>query len=564
MLDVRRFLPEWLALVVVLLNAIKAPVVDDTAYLFHARHLSQQPAHPYSFEIFWYAAPEPAMGVLLPPVLPYWLALGMGLFGENLFLLKLSLLPFLCIFTRSVHTLLRLMAPGWEVYGLVLMVCSPVVLPMINFMLDIPAISLGLASVALLVSRPRSAVLVGVLGALAIQTKYTMLVLPGVWVAWGITARVWRAPLIAIIVAATLLVSWESFVSRQEGASHFLQQVSLHSQVGEGNLTIWQKLEEFIGDKGALGNPAIALLGGLGAGWGLLAGWSMNWPRILLTGTALFILVGYGVIAILPASRLVLLSHPETGAAICTWAQFLFLTLGGCTIGTVSLAALKLVRNETWREPYTLFLGVWLLGELVTYFVLTPFPAGRRIISMTLVAGLLVLRAMSLNTSPATHSGLTRWLAVFCVGHGFLIAVLDLWDAEVERDLGLKALQAVTEQKQPGEAIYTQGHWGWQYIMDRGGATLIEPRRTILKPGDWLIHPVQPGSSDFYRPYHGQADYELPEQLKFHSEWVWEDAISATTVPNLYGGKIPFQGRDHPRLRVRVYQVREFWIPQRR
>ncbi|MGL6074309.1 MAG: hypothetical protein ACRC8S_09120 [Fimbriiglobus sp.] len=558
----RRFLSEWLALVVVLLNAIKAPVVDDTAYLFHARHLSQNPTHPYSFELFWYSAPEPAMGVLLPPVLPYWLALGISLFGENLFLLKLTLLPFLWLFTRSIHSLLKTIAPGWENYGLVVMVCSPVVLPMINFMLDIPAISLGLGSVALLMARPRLGVVVGVLGALAIQTKYTMLVLPGVWVAWGITAREWRGPLMALLAAAVLLVGWETFVWHQEGASHFLIQVSAHSHLGEANLTTWQKLQDFIGDKGALGNPAIALLGGLGVGWGLLAGWSLNWPRMLLLGTALVIVVGYGLIVCLPASSLVLLSHPDTGVALCTFPQFLFLTLGGCTIGTVLLAIFKLIKDETWDEPYTVFLVIWLLGELATYFILTPFPAGRRIISLTLVIGLLVLRAMSQNTT--ARFSLVRWLAVFCVGHGILIAALDLWDAEAERDLGHKTIAEVVKLKKPSDAIYTQGHWGWQYIMDRGGVSLIEPGRTLLKPGDWLIHPVQPGHVDFYRPYHGQADYRLPDHLEFHGEWVWEDMISATTVPNLYGGKIPFQGRDHPRLRVRIYRVNEFWIPQRK
>ena len=79
----------WLlAAILTLLNAIKPAVVDDTAYLFFARHVAQQPADPYGFALFWNTAPQPAMEILMPPVLPYWLAVGISLFGEHLFLLK--------------------------------------------------------------------------------------------------------------------------------------------------------------------------------------------------------------------------------------------------------------------------------------------------------------------------------------------------------------------------------------------------------------------------------------------------------------------------------------------
>jgi hypothetical protein len=39
-----------------------------------------------------------------------------------------------------------------------------------------------------------------------------------------------------------------------------------------------------------------------------------------------------------------------------------------------------------------------------------------------------------------------------------------------------------------------------------------------------------------------------------------DDVLSAKTVPNFYGGADPVAGRDHPRLRVRVYRLKSDWV----
>src|SRR5437899_1734700 len=79
-------------------NAPKPPVIDDTAYLALARQISHAPLDPYAFEQFWYQQPQPANEVLAPPVLSYWLGLGMRLVGDNPVALKLWVLPFTLVF----------------------------------------------------------------------------------------------------------------------------------------------------------------------------------------------------------------------------------------------------------------------------------------------------------------------------------------------------------------------------------------------------------------------------------------------------------------------------------
>ena len=119
----RRFAhPLVFALFLTSTNAVKPVVIDDTAYLLFARQIAQHPLDPYGFELFWYDKPEPAMTILLPPLVPYWLALGIALFGEQLVLLKLWLFPFAALLAYSARFLLRRFASRFPPNALAIVV----------------------------------------------------------------------------------------------------------------------------------------------------------------------------------------------------------------------------------------------------------------------------------------------------------------------------------------------------------------------------------------------------------------------------------------------------------
>ena len=201
--------PATLAAIVTLANAAKPVLVDDTAYLTYARHIAACPFDPYGFEMFWYATPQPAMHVLCPPVVPYWLAAGIALFGEHPAVLKLWLYPFVWLFAWSLHDVLRRFAHGTERSVLPLVVLSPAILPMVNVMLDVPAVALGLAAIVLMCratdqDKDWLAIAAGVVAALAMQTKYTALLVPVVIGWYGLTHR--RLRLAGMAVATAVVV----------------------------------------------------------------------------------------------------------------------------------------------------------------------------------------------------------------------------------------------------------------------------------------------------------------------------------------------------------------------
>src|SRR6185503_15829631 len=142
----RSWVPLALALLLTLLNAPKPLHVDDGFFWQYARQIAVAPSDPYGFLSFLDERPEPANQMLAPPVLPYWWAIGMRLFGERPLLWKLWLFPIVWLFTHSLHALLQRFAAGLEQPLLVLVVLSPVVLPALNLMLDIPALALSLCA----------------------------------------------------------------------------------------------------------------------------------------------------------------------------------------------------------------------------------------------------------------------------------------------------------------------------------------------------------------------------------------------------------------------------------
>src|SRR5262249_39195553 len=143
------------------------------------------------------------------------------------FLWKLWLMPFSLLLVFSLHALLRRFARGLELPLLALTVLSPAVLPALNLMIDLPALSLSLSALCLFLraadrDRLGMALLAGLVSGLAMQTKYTGLVTPALLAVYAVLFRRVRLGVAAVAVALAVFVGWEAFVAARHGESHFL------------------------------------------------------------------------------------------------------------------------------------------------------------------------------------------------------------------------------------------------------------------------------------------------------------------------------------------------------
>ena len=147
--SVTRALVGALAIVLVagavyaLLNALKPLHVDDTFTWYVSKQILKAPLDPYGFDIFWFQWPQPCAEDLLAPGVAYWGALGLLVSGSSDFAWKLTLLPLALLFAFSFHCLARRFAPGLETPLTLMTLFSPLFLPSMNYMQDVPALALG-------------------------------------------------------------------------------------------------------------------------------------------------------------------------------------------------------------------------------------------------------------------------------------------------------------------------------------------------------------------------------------------------------------------------------------
>jgi hypothetical protein len=385
-----------------------------------------------------------------------------------------------------------------------------------------------------------------------------MMTVPAVLLWYGVLHRRVGYAVAAGAVAVGVFAAWEAWLVGVYGVSHFLYHVR-DQQAGDGGLSAW------VEQKAGLVNPLLGYLGGLACATGLYAGRGVGFGRRFVAVVAVVAAAGMIAVCLVPYSDGVLLRSRTTGSPRLDLPAVVFYPLGVCVLttlaATVTVLAFRPDRGPLgWlrRYPATWFLVGWLGIELAAYFVLTPFPAGRRVIAVCIVLGLIACRLVSrvCRVRPGRTPG--RWVVGYAAGLGLGLFALDAWDALPERQLAYRADEAIGDRR--GGRVWTQGHWGWQYYTDRLGMTLIDPGRSLLRAGDWLVVPVPPDGDGFYRP-HGSEFRLEPELIEWIAELWWDDWLAGQTVPNLYGGTVPVRGRDHPRLRVVVYRVTRDWVP---
>jgi hypothetical protein len=567
----RSFPHKWLLLLAglfTLVNAFKPLTIDDAAYHAYAAHVAQRPLDPYGFGAFWWWKPMPANEVLAPPVLCYWWSLGIRLFGEHPFLWKLWLLPFAALFAYALYALCRRFTRGLELPLVALTLFSPTFLPSLNLMLDVPALALALASVALFCRACDRdsfalAALAGLVAGVGMETKYTVFLAPAAMLLYAVCLgrlRLWPA---AAVVAAQVFLSWEFLMSLLYGESHF----GYHAR-------------ESGGGKGQLG-PLITNLGSVGWAVVLLALAGLGVRRLGLALAAIAGLLAFAAVAVFNGElrlNTLLFAETEKGPVTLSFERFLFGALGVVGLFVVGAVVGRLAWRRAlltnWSRPLAVprpyrvlaFLLLWLLLELVGYHYLSPFVAVRRIMGVVVVGTLLAGRLAALTSRSAAARRTAVGIAAYSAVLGLLVFATDLAEARAEADAAEEAARRIEEQG--GGTVWYVGHWGFQYYAERAGMRAISSYpsqdgpiplsgRSHFEPGDWLVIPEFRYRNGHFAGVHAQ-DYTPDEQRTVPAGAVrMTDRIPWQTVINFYSGDTAVEHHTGPRLEVEIRRVTE-------
>jgi 4-amino-4-deoxy-L-arabinose transferase-like glycosyltransferase len=536
-----------LASIVTLCNSIKPLHIDDAAYAALAAQIAENPLAPYAGAIYWDYQWQPANEVLAPPVVLYWTATAMSLFGNEPWLWKLSFWPLHVLLVGALFALLRRFT-GPAALALTWMTgLGPALLPSTNLMLDVPALALSLSAIALHLhaTERRSlagALVAGVVGGLALQTKYTAVTVPMVFLAWGFLQRRPGLALAAVSVAVAVFLSWEAWVALGQGHSHFL--LALQHRSGSA----WARVRHLV-------SPLFTMTASVAPGVVLVA--ALAWTRSsrwLVAGFAA-IMLGALSFGIAPVAALICSGNAASGLHF-DLEVMLYLLLTSLWWSAFLVAIARLLRHcrsdsyLTGDSAATLFLIVWLALEIVGYFALSPFPAARRMFGLVVVATLLAGR-LALAAGVARSRAL--WLATTAnAACGLLIAYVDFCEAEAPRE-AVRAVAGIAEGMPSGSTTWFSGAWSFPFYAERQGFRPALHGESKLRRGDLLVLAEQPRNRVDFHPQSAP--------LTLESIVCMEADIPLQTVPCYYGGRTVLRHLEGPRIRVAVYRVLEDFVP---
>jgi hypothetical protein len=525
------WLPDWAFPVCVALVACapalwKPLTIDDAAYVQYARQIIERPTRPYDFTIFWQESPQPANEVLAPALVPYWC---MWVLGKSEFLWHLWFLPFVVVAAWALDRLcVRFSVPRRP--ALVIFFWSPLFLPQVNFMLDVPALALALAGMAVLTDeallrRPSWTIAGGLLMGAALLAKYSTLGVLGGGLAYALLFRRWGF-LGSLVTAVTLVAGWECWLAASTGQSHWWWHWT-HAASNRGlfsTKTVRHACEALLFLGGGL--PFVGLIGLFGR----------RNARAFTVGTAAIGVLGAGLTCLLVSElRLIELLFAVAGY-----------TLLAASVGCLFTRIHTLATDD-------LFLMCWLAFETVNAVLPVPFMAMRRCLGPAVPALLLVLR----QTAQAGEivrglraRAITGLVTAGCL-LGFAVAWADLRFACAQREAIAMLKQ---ELDVPAARVWICGHWGWQYYGEAAGMRSVNAGELDFQPGDLLVAANNVDSQTIPRDRWNSLElvqrYETTDLLPVRNQ-NWLAGTSYHAAPG-----VPYTLSLAPHLEFMVWRVR--------
>jgi len=519
----------------------KALSVDAPVFVAVARRILEAPADPFGFEMYWDATSlHVAAFNRNPPLLSYWLAPWIALFGERDWVLNLAALPFPLLAGLSFLGIAR----RWTAEGLapaLLLVTAPAfVVLATSLLLDVPLLAFTLAAVCALLRGAESGRagwlwLAGVLAAAAGLTKYVGLSTGPLLLAGAVLLFPRRPGAWLRVLAPPALVwgAWAAFTARQYGSVHFLGSTDVVFGRSFDARLVWNQL------------AAVPIWYGLSLVFPVAL-----WGRALVRGSrgvelavAALVLGAAAAVWLLP-SGLPPRRHPiELEEQLLAVAGF---------AGGVFVWASLLRPRELRRGPEQAFLLVWLAGLLVfSAAVNWHVNAGDALVAAP-PALLLLYRSDALRPSRRFAFGCAAGALALSLG----LAAAERAQVNFYREVAPEIAAEIGAR--PGTRWFV-GSWGFQHEMERQGFRPVLPPELAapaLAVGDWIATPRNVA----------QPDISLHRRLyPVREERTWEKRTwnpLRTTNPDATAGfyshrygYVPFAWSREPLERIQLLRV---------
>lgn len=447
--------------------------IDEPLFIWTAEHIQSHPGDPYGFEVNWYGVRSPMSATTKnPPLASYYIALIAGILGWSEVALHLAfLLPAAMSALGAFCLARRLCARPLEaslasVLTPVFLTCSSTI------MCDVMMLAFWVWAVFFWLrgiedNSRKSLVISAFLIALSALTKYYGMALIPLLAAYAL-ARTHRLGMWAayMLIPAAILCGYQLWTTALYGRGLLLdaaEYASAYRNV-QGLVTCNQFM------------VGLSFMGGCVATATLIM--PLIYSRKELLGWAA-VLVGICVFVPIFLD----LDHIESGGFV-VWpnlVQYAIMATGG--ISLLVLAVLDLWKH---RDAGSLLLLLWIGGTFVFASLINWTVNARSLLPMAPAAGILLVRRLD---DPRTPPGRrTRGLAPVLAASALLSLLVTYADYSLASTARNAAVDITEDYK--GERIIFQGHWGFQYYMQKLGAEPVDFNHPELRPGDILVAPT--------------------------------------------------------------------------
>lgn len=496
-----------LTLCVLLLCGIflgKAYNMDDPLVVWTAQRIAAHPVDFYGFDVNWYGYNTPMeLTDLNPPGAAYYLATFGALFHWRESAMHVAFALVAVALILGMYWLARLMG-GEPLPAAVIALVSPgVFVSMGTVMTDLPMTALWVWAIALWLSGlneeyPTANAASGLLIGLAALAKYFALSLvPLLLVYTLLSARKRWVRLVWLIVPVVIIGLFELYTQWLYGVGQIRGILGIVKQYHElYTINVGRK---FLTGLTFLGAGAAPVL--------FIAPWL--WRR---RGRIALCAGGVGVAAL---TFILAQSGWQAGEPRITYSWWFWPQYGLWLLAGIHIIVLTVAEIWTQRDRDSVLLGLWLGGTLF-YCIVVYHLVNIRVILPALPVVMLVCarRLRRLHAESKVRAPALPKDAWFVLAASLVLCLCVAWSDIKLANSAQTAAERIAPEKRVGRTWF-QGHWGFQYYMERRSAKPIDSRHLNLglRLGDAVVTPENSSNRIFtWRPNVATVDesFEVP------------------------------------------------------
>jgi 4-amino-4-deoxy-L-arabinose transferase-like glycosyltransferase len=516
----------------------KAFHMDDPLFVWCARQIQSHPFDFYGFNLNWEGQEAPMSAVTQnPPLGAYYLALVGSILGWSEVALHAGcLLPALAV-VLGIYRLARNFCSHPVLAALFTATAPVFVLSGTSVMCDILMLAFWVWSLVFWIEglKQENHVKMGLaalLIAAASLTKYFGLSLIPLLMVYSLMERRRIGSWLVYLLLPLLPITFYQWLTCHLYGHNLLVNAVIYAT----HLGIRRDLtSKFLAGFAFVGGCIVILLTAAPYLWGWKRWW-LGLPAMALVGLLIILMKHVGVFPVVTAGNV-------------NWPFVVQMSLW--VVAGASLLVLVGVEVTKARTPASILLLLWIAGTFLFTCVVNWTVSGRNILPMLPAVSLLLARRLEKGGHLTVGGG--RYLLAGSLAISFAIAMLvaraDFQLANSSRAAAaslMHGLAAVTS------TVKFEGHWGFQYYMEKYGASPLDKFETQYFPNEAIVVPL-----------HNSYIFPLPQDLVAPA---FKYQRSTTTWPTTMGygagfysdgwGPLPFAFCTVPPEQYLVFRVR--------